>query len=89
MRKHPTWGRVAGVAPILELGEGQTSSTAYTVRRVGGPSSQCGAGEDVGSIWQVTRVTAVLQYCTYREGSPVGFCEVYPAVLDHVWPHAS
>jgi len=59
------------------------------VRRVRGPASDCAAGEDAGSVWQVTRVTAVLQYCAHREGAPVGFCEVYPAVLDHIGPHTS
>ena len=59
------------------------------MRRFRGPASQCGAGKDAGSVWQVTRVTAVLQYCAHRERAPVGFCEVYPAVLDHIWPHTS
>lgn len=59
------------------------------MRRFRGPASQCGAGKDAGSVWQVTRVTAVLQYCAHRERAPVGFCKVYPAVLDHIWPHTS
>lgn len=65
------------------------TTTAYTLRGFRGPASHCSAGEDAGSVWQVTRVTAILQYGAHRKGAPVGFCEVYPAVLDHIWPHAS
>jgi len=59
------------------------------MRRFRGPAAQCGAGEDAGSVGQVTGVTAVLQHCAHRERAPVGFCEVHPAVLDHIRPHAS
>lgn len=65
------------------------TAAAYALRRFRGPATYCGAREDAGSVRQVTRVTAVLQYCAHWKGSPVGFCEVYPAVLDHVWPHTS
>lgn len=65
------------------------TAAAYAPRWIGGPSSYCGAGEDAGSIGQVTSVTDVLQHRAHREGLPVGFCEVDPAVLDHVWPHTS
>lgn len=65
------------------------TTTAYTLRRFRGPSSYCSASENAGSIWQVTGVTAVLQNRAHREQAPVRVCEVYPAVLDHVWPHTS
>lgn len=65
------------------------TTTTYALRGFGGPPSYCGASEDAGSVWQIAGVTAVLQNCTHREQAPVGVCEVYPAVLDHVWPHTS
>lgn len=36
------------------------TAAAYALRRFGGPAAYCGAGEDAGSVRQVTRVTAVL-----------------------------
>lgn len=65
------------------------TAAAYAPGRVGGPASYRGAGEDAGSVRQVTGVTDVLQHRAHREGFPVGFREVYPAVLDHAWPHTS
>lgn len=35
-----------------------------------------GAGEDGWSGRQVTRVTAVMQYCAHREQTPVGVCQI-------------
>lgn len=65
------------------------TTTANATWRLRGPVSHWGAGEDGGSLSQVTRITGILQHCAHRERTPVGFCQVDPAVLDHVWPHTS
>jgi len=71
---------------ILKHKEGQWSVftiTAYTARRFRGPVFQTGAGEEAGSLQQVTRVTAVLKDCAHREQAPVSVCQISWAVLHH------
>lgn len=76
MRKSSAWGGMAGVASILWLIRRLAYITTYTARNFRRPVSPCGTGEDGVSGWQITRVTAVLQYCADWEHVAVAVRQV-------------